>query len=140
MKHKVCIVLFLAVFIAVALVSCGGPKTLAEITKGSADLRYRADFYTVYYLNFYGETNYDGGEETNCCKVRVNYYKDAPWSPSGKIIDDWDEYTVPCKISEHMLTLNYFDMYYYNVETIGDDEYVVFSKPLLGTTKWEIDH
>ena len=128
--------------IAFGLVGCGA-KTLSEITsyqKGGGSLRQEVDEYTTVEVAFYGEeASYDG--QTNCCIVTTLHYKDNPASPSGKLMDpDATEVEImPCTFDEIFLTLNGIDNYTYSVEKEGKYEYVVFSKPFLGYTKWYVD-
>ena len=139
---KKVLVLLLVIVLSVTLVACG-ERTLAEITsyqEGGGNLVRRVDEYTVVEVQFYGEkAGYDG--QTNCCTVTTRHYKDNPVSPSGKLMDPnaTEIENIPCTFDENTLTLNGFDNYTYSVEEIGESEYVVFSKPFLGQTKWKVD-
>ena len=139
---KKIVALFILIALSIVTFTSCGTKTLAEITsvnKGGGELRLEIDSYTTVELYFYGDTNYDGQSYTNCCRVLTRYYKSSPTSPTGKIFDSYDEYTIPCTITEHTVVLNGIDVYNYSIESKGKYEYVVFSKPLLGSTSWYIN-
>lgn len=139
---KKVLVLLLVIVLSVTLVACG-ERTLAEITsyqEGGGNLRQKVDKYTVVEVQFYGEkAGYDG--QTNCCTVTTCHYKDNPVSATGIQMDPnaTEIVNIPCTFDESTLTLNGFDNYFYSVEEIGESEYVVFSKPFLGQTKWKVD-
>ena len=136
------IVVALLALLVFTLSGCG-EKTLAEITsvkKGGGSLRCEVDEYTVLKVTFYGNEQSPDGQ-TNCCTVKTLHYKESSASSSGKVMDKdaTESVDIPCTFTENTLTLNGFDNYTYSVEQIGEREYVVFSKPFLGLTKWYID-
>lgn len=139
---KQVLAVLLALVLVLGLVGCGA-KTLSEITsyqKGGGSLRKWIDDYTVVEVAFYGEEASNDGQ-TNCCIVTTRHYYDNPASPSGKLMDtDATEVVeIPCTFDENSLTLNATDNYTYSIEKGKKSEYVVFSKPFLGYTKWYVD-
>ena len=136
---KKVLVAFLALLMLVSLCGCGA-KTLDDLTaakKGGGPLFYEKDEYTIINVYFYGENSTDGKQ--NCCVVKTNYYIKADYSPSGKVFDRCEEVEYPCTFTDTSLTLNGVDNYTYSVEKVGEREYVVFSKPFLGVTRWLIN-
>ena len=136
------VALLLVLVLVLGLAGCGA-KTLSEITsyqKGGGSLRKEIDDYTVVEVAFYGEEASNDGQ-TNCCIVTIRHYYDNPASPSGKVMDKnaTEVVNIPCTFDEYSLTLNGIDNYTYFVEKEEKYEYVVFSKPFLGYTKWYVD-
>ena len=146
MKKKILIISGIVAVVAIVVTVCfilfgNSDRTLEEITLseyGGGNLRYELDDYTTVNIYFMS-TEKDGDERVGTCYVRTSYYKDAIYSPSGKVLDysDTDEYD--CTFTDKFLTLGLFDSYTYTVENLGDREYVVFSKPFFGMTNWYID-
>ena len=116
----------LALIMVLGLVGCG-PKTIVNITE-EGRLRSEVDEYTIVNVAFYGEKESPIGE-TNCCSITISHYKDAPYSVSGKALDQdaTEKVNIPCTYTDNTFTLNGNDIYSYSVEKNGDREYVVFS-------------
>ena len=146
MKKKIIIIVGIVLVIVLAVILCAAffgsrTKTLDEITlrkNGGGPLRYEVDYYTTVEITF-DCTEKNGDEQTGTCYVKTNHYKDAIYSPSGKIFDHADTEEYPCSFTDYSLTIGILDNYTYFVENRNGDEYVVFSKPFFGVKSWYID-
>ncbi|MBQ6898989.1 MAG: hypothetical protein IJN70_08405 [Clostridia bacterium] len=142
MKKKIFIISGIAAVIAIAVALCfvifgNSDRTLEEITLGG-NLRYELDDYTIVNI-YFKSTEKNGDERVGTCYVSISYYKDAIYSPSGKVLDYSDTEEYDCTFTDDYLTLGLFDNYIYTVENRGDKEYVVFSKPFFGNTSWYVN-
>ena len=145
MKKKILIISGIAVAVVIAVILCivffgGNERTLEEITLGKyggGHLRYEVNKYKIVEI-YFESTSKNGDEREGICHVQTNYYKEASYSPSGKIFDYCDEKEYECSFTDYSLTLGLADNYTYSVEVRNDKEYVVFSKPFFGMTSWYV--
>ena len=139
MKKKILIISGIVAVVAIVVALCfilfgNSDRTLEEITLseyGGGNLRYELDDYTTVNIYFMS-TEKDGDERVGTCYVRTSYYKDAIYSPSGKVLDYFDTEEYDFSFTDISLTLDLFDSYTYTVENRGDREYIVFFKPFFG--------
>ena len=146
MKKKILIIAGIAVMVAIAVILCfvfigENERTLEEITiakYGGGPLVYWVNEYKSIEIHF-TSTSINGDEREGICYVQTRYYKDASYSPSGKIFDYCEDEEYPCRFTDYSLTLGFSDNYTYSVETRDGDEYVVFSKSFFGRKSWEVN-
>lgn len=123
--------LVLAIIMIISLVGCG-KKTLVDyfVIKSSID------DYTNIEAFFYGDNPCDEGHN-NCCCLIMRYYKDALYTPTGRVQDRFEETHIPCTVTENTLVLNGIDRYNYTINE--EDKIVVFSKPFFEITEWQTE-